>query len=107
MIMYGRGIADDFTFTNRVTEHMGQYIREDGYELIYERIIAPSMRTIEISKALNRSVTGSMNDLEIQAKTILCGGTVSPWDVSDKLNGIPFSYLKYNRPKDMFKEMSI
>jgi hypothetical protein len=48
-----------------------------------------------------------MNDLESQARTILCGGTVSPWDVSDKLNGIPFPYLKYNRPKNTFKEMSI
>jgi len=107
MIMFGKGIANDYTLTNRVTSHMSEYIREDGFGLIFERIIVPSMKVISFSKALNRNVTGSMNDLEFQAKTILCGGTVSPWDVADKLNEVPFSYLNYKRPRDMFPAMSI
>ena len=107
MVMFGKGITDDFTFKNRVTSHMSEYIREDGFRLIFERLIMLNMNVISLSKALSRSVTGSMNDLEFQAKTILCGGTVSPWDLSNKLNEIPFSYLKYKRPKDMFPAMSI
>ena len=103
----GKGITDDYTFTNRVTSHVSEYVREDGFKLIFERLIMPSMNAISLSKALSRSVTGSMNDLELQAKTILCGGTVSPWDASEKLNEIPFSYIKYRRPRDMFPAMSI
>ena len=107
MVMFGKGISDEFTFTNSVTSHMSEYIREDGFKLIFERIIMPSMNVISFSKALSRSVTGSMNDLEFQAKTILCGGTVSPWDVSGELNDIPFSYIEYKRPRDMFPAMGI
>lgn len=63
------------------------------------------MLLVSFSKALNRRVTGSMNDLEFQAKTILNRGAVSPWDVSFKLNEIPFSYLMYNRPREAFQQM--
>lgn len=105
MIMFGTGINDSLTFTSRVTSYIGEFTRADGFELIYERFISFSTLLVSFSKALNRRVTGSMNDLEFQAKTILNRGTVSPWDVSLKLNEIPFSYLMYNRPREAFQQM--
>lgn len=107
MVMFGAGINDALTFTSRVTSYISEFTRADGFALIYERLISPSALHVSFSKALNRRVTGSMNDLEFQAKTILARGTVSPWDVSLKLNEIPFSYLKYNGPRDEFQRMGL
>lgn len=105
MIMFGAGINDSLTFTNRVTSYISEFTRADGFELIYERLISSSTLLVSFSKTLNRRVTRSMNDLECQAKRILNRGAVSPWDVSFKLNEIPFSYLMYNRPREAFQQM--
>ncbi|MBZ0170497.1 hypothetical protein MELA_01277 [Candidatus Methylomirabilis lanthanidiphila] len=107
MVMFGAGIHDALTFTSRVTSYISEFTRADGFELIYERLISPSTLHVSFSKALNRRVTGSMNDLEFQAKIILARGTVSPWDVSLTLNEIPFSYLKYNGPRVEFHRMGL
>ena len=63
MVMFGRGIIHDGQFLDRITSYMGEFIRDNGYGFIYERLIVPSMGNVTFSKALNRSVTGSMNDL--------------------------------------------
>lgn len=107
MVMFGRGIANDWQFLDRITSYMSEFIRDNGYEFIYERLIAPSMGNVAFSKALNRSVTGSMNDLVFMAKTRLVEQEVSPYDVSFWLNEVPMSYLKMGRPKDAFEALSI
>ena len=40
----------------------------DDHEYIFERLIIPWLDQVSFSKALNRSVIGSMNDLVIQAR---------------------------------------
>ncbi|MBI2360535.1 MAG: hypothetical protein HYV04_16805 [Deltaproteobacteria bacterium] len=107
MVMYGRGITDDFIFLDRVTDYMGEFIRDDGHRFLFERLVAPSMARVSFSKALNRAVTGSMNDLVFQAKTYLSDGTASPFDVSFKLNETPLSYLKHSNPREAFKALAI
>ena len=107
MVMFGRGIANDGQFLDRITSYMSEFIRDNGYEFIYERLIMPSMGSISFSKALNRSVTGSMNDLVFLAKTRLVEQEVSPYDVSFWLNEVPMSYLKMARPKDAFEALSV
>ena len=59
MVMYGKGISNDLIFTDRVTSHIAKFLRDDGYELIFERLIGPSMVRVSFSKTLNRMVTGS------------------------------------------------
>ena len=63
MVMYGKGVTDDNQFLSRMTSYMGEFIRDDGHAFIYERLIAPSSARVAFSKPLNRSVTGSMNEL--------------------------------------------
>ena len=107
MVMFGRGIANDGQFLDRITSYMGEFIRDDGYRFMYERWIIPSMAHVLFSKALNRSVTGSMNDLVFMAKTRLVERDVSPYDVSFWLNDVPMSYLKHGRPKDAFEALRV
>ena len=105
--MFGRGITNDWHFLDRMTTYMGEFIRDDGFGFIYERLIVPSMERVSFSKALNRSVTGSMNDLVFMAKTRLVEREVSPYDVSFWLNEVPMSYIQMGRPKDAFQSLSV
>ena len=81
-------------------------MKADGQEFVYRRFIAPASGTISFAKALNRSVTGSMNDLIIHAKMWLTEEDISLHDVGCKLNDIPFSSLKYSKPREAFEALA-
>ena len=106
-IMFGSAITSDSKFIKRVLSSLREFLTADGHQFIYERFIVPSTGSILFSSALNRSVTGSMNDLVLQAKSILAGGLVSPFDASFKINDTPLSYLQYSRPKKVFSQMKM
>ena len=59
---------------------------DDGLEFIFQRLVAPTTQTVRFASALNRSVTGSMNDLIYHAQMWLTEGDLSPFDASFKLN---------------------
>lgn len=101
-VFYGRGIADDSQFIERALSSMREFSEGDGLSHIYQRFILPSSATVHFSKALNRSVTGSMNDLIYHAKVWLTERELSPHDTAFMLNDIPFSSLKYRKPREVF-----
>jgi hypothetical protein len=101
-VLYGRGIANDSHFIERAMSSLREFIEDDGLSFIYQRYIAPSSATVQFSKALSRSVTGSMNDLIFHAKVWLTEGELSPHDTAFKLNDIPFSPFKYRKPREVF-----
>ncbi len=105
MVMIGKGITDDCRFLDEVTSYMSEFIRDDGHTFIFERLIAPSMVHVSFSKALNRAVTGSMNDLVFQAKVRLIEQEMSPYDTSLLLNDVPMGYLKYDMPRQAFLKL--
>jgi hypothetical protein len=79
----------------------------DGNKSIFEKYIEPIAHEISFSKITDRRVMGSMNDLIFQAKVYLVECQHSPFHVSLHLNESPMSYLKYGRPKDAFKALSL
>ena len=85
---------------------MSDVICSDGHESIFEKFIVPSMDIVRFSKALNRSVTGSMNDFIFQAKYELIEPELSLNEISFRLNESPMSYLDYDTPKNVFKELA-
>lgn len=101
-VLYGRGISSESHFIERALSSLREFMEDDGLMSIYERLIAPASSTVQFSKALNRSVTGSMNDLIAHAKIWLTEGELSPHDTAFKLNDIPFSPFKYRRPREVF-----
>jgi len=64
----------------------------DGQAFVYRRFIVPAA-SVRFAKALDRSVTGSMNDMIRHAAAWLAGGDVSPFDVGFRLNDILLSAL--------------
>ena len=106
-VMYGRGITDKNQFIKWVVSAMREFMRVDENEFIYRRLIEPRIYQIMFSKALNRSVTGSMNELVKVARFFMMDDDMSPFDVSFRLNEIPMSQLKYMHPREAFMAMSI
>lgn len=104
-VSYGKGITDDSLFIKRAMSAIADVLEDDGYDFIYQRLIAPSNRTVQFSKALNRSVTGSMNDLVNHAKFNLIERQLSPFDVADRLNRIPMGALDYAHPREAFAKL--
>ena len=110
-VMYGKGITDDSRFIERALSTIREFMEDDGQAFAYQRFIAPASGTITFAKALNRSVTGSMNDLIKFAKHWLVDNEISPHDLGFKLNDILLSALAteksqgYGKPNEAFKAM--
>src|SRR5258708_40161355 len=105
-LMYGKGITNDSDFIERALSSIREFMEDDGQGAVYERFIAPASATVQFAKALNRSVTGSMNDMTKHAEYWLAEGNLSPRDVGFKLNDILLSALArsesfpYGKPRE-------
>jgi len=109
-VMYGRRISDDSTFIARALDTIRDFTADDGKQFIYRKFIAPSSGTVSFAKALNRSVTGSMND-HIHAVKFVLEDDMAPSDIGYRLNETPMSALvgpdgrKNGCPKDVFSNL--
>ena len=109
-VMYGKGITNDSAFIERALSNIREFMEDDGQEFVYQRLIAPASASVRFAKALNRSVTGSMNDMTKHAAYHLAEDDVAPFEIGTRLNTIPMSALKHDGsthgfPRDAFEEM--
>ncbi len=105
-VLYGRGVTDGGRLIERGLAAVRDVMVDDGLGFIYLRLVAPSAARVLFSKTLNRSVTGSMNDLINCAKVWLTEEELSPYDASFKLNEMPMSAIKYANPKEALLKLS-
>src|SRR6266540_2061231 len=80
-VMYGKGITNDSHFIERALSNIREFMEGDGQEFAYHRFIVPATASVRFAKALDRSVTGSMNDMIKHATFWLAQGDQSPFDV--------------------------
>jgi hypothetical protein len=85
VVMFGKGITNDNSFILRALSNIREFMQADGQEFVHHRFIVPSGASIRFAKALDRSVTGSMNDLMNHATAWLAEGDISPFDVGFRL----------------------
>jgi hypothetical protein len=110
-VLFGKGITDDSHFIQRALGSIRELMEADGQAFVYHRFIVPATGTVRFAKALNRSVTGSMNDLINHAKVRLAEGELSPFDVGFELNDVLLSSLArsksecYGKPREAFKDL--
>ncbi len=104
-VMFGKGITNENKFVESALGCIREFMEDDGHESVYRRLIYPESGTIRFSKALNRSVTGSMTDMIRFATAMLAEDEMPPRDIGFKLNEIPFSWLKCGTPLATFKNM--
>jgi hypothetical protein len=62
-VLPGKGITDDKTFIERALSSIREFMDADAQEGVYERLVVPVSGSVQFAKTLNRSVTGSMNDM--------------------------------------------
>ena len=110
-VMYARGITDDGRFIERALSSLREFMEDDGQAFVYHRLIAPASGTVRFARALDRAVTGCMNELIAQAKFLLADGDLSPFDLGSRLNEVLLSSIavsraeKYGTPRGAFKSM--
>jgi hypothetical protein len=109
-VLPGKGITDESDFIERALSSIREFLAAEGYEGVYQRFIAPATGTVRFAKALNRSVTGSMNDMTKHAAYWLAAGDVSSLDIGTRFKDIPMSALKHDGsthgfPRDVFAAM--
>ena len=63
VVMYGKGITDYSEFISRALSALREFMEDDGQSFVYQRLIAPTSGSVQFAKALDRSVTGSINEL--------------------------------------------
>ncbi|SRR6056297_3111351 len=111
-VMYGAGNPNDSRFIERALSTIREFMDDDGQAFVYQRFIAPASGSVCFAKALNRSVTGSMNELVDHARAWLVEEEMSPHDVGFRLNDILLSALArsksdfYWSPKEAFKQLA-
>ena len=111
VVTFGKGITTDWKFIEHALSSIRQFMEEDGYEAEYLRLIAPATARVRFAKALDRTVTGSLNELVQAATYCLDDGVRSPFDVSVELNDLLLSAIasskaeRYGKPKEAFREL--
>lgn len=94
-VIYAKGITTERRFIGRALGGIREFMEADGQAFVYQQSIAPACVTVRFAKALDRTVTGAMNDLVQNATVWLTESELSPFDVGFKLNEIPFSCGKH------------
>src|SRR4051794_40461456 len=111
-VMYGRGITDTSGFIKLALSTLRERLEADGLGESYRLHILPATGPIEFAGASGRAVTGSMNELVLQAKFFLAGGDLSPFDLGSRLNDVLLSAIagggreRYTTPRAAFKSMA-
>lgn len=105
IIIEGRGIIDGDLLREKIVGEWETMLDEDGFQSIFKHHIKPAVGEYSFSKALNRTVIGSMNDLVRLAESRLGKQGYTPHETAIKLNETPFSYLDYGYPREAFQEL--
>jgi hypothetical protein len=109
-VLPGKGVTDESDFIERALSSIREFMEADGQQGVYERFIAPVSGSVQFATALNRSVTGTMNDMTRHAAYWLAADDISPFEIGSRLKGIPMSALKHDGsthgfPRDAFTAM--
>jgi hypothetical protein len=111
VVMYGKGITGDSEFISRALSSLREFMKDDGQSFVYRRLIAPASGNVRFAKALDRSVTGSINELVKFATYYLVDDEMSPHGLGRKLNDVLLSALApskkdgYGKPNEAFKSL--
>ena len=111
-VMIGKGVANENEFIQRALSNIRELMEAVDLEFIYHQLIVPASSRVVFAKALNRTITGSMNEFIKYATYFLAAGDISLFDVGFRLNDTPMSALAfegsaYGIPREVFKRLTV
>lgn len=110
-VMPAKGITNQRLFTESAVNCIRDFTADDANQWSFRKFIGPEFKTVQFSKASNRSVTSSMNQLIEYAQDLLIEDAMSPHEVGFKLNDFLLSAIAekksdgYGTPNDAFQRM--
>ena len=99
-LIVGKGITSGEVLIERTINLLRYTLVHDGLGVQFDSRVAPATGEVLFSKALNRSVIGSMNDLIYNAKWHMIERGMSPPYTSLLLNEIPMGQLNYANARE-------
>ena len=111
VVMVGLGITRNTLFIARAVDSIRELMSYDGLGESYMNFLVPATASVRFCKPLNKSVNGSMNELEATAKHHLRTGKSSLFDVGLMLNGTLLSAIGsadtggYATPRQAFERL--
>ena len=109
--MDAKGITNQQMFSESAVNCIRDFTADDANQWEFRKFIATEIETVQFAKALNRSVTSSMNQLVVYAQDLLIEDQMPPHEVGFKLNDILLSAIAekksdgYGKPKEAFQKM--
>ncbi len=109
-VLVAKGVTSGTDFVELGLGSIRGILEADGHASVYEQVVAPACSPIFYAKALNRSVTGSLNDMIKHASYWLALGDVGMEEIGARLKETPMSALgrpgsPYGFPTDVFEEI--
>ena len=108
-VVPGQGVTSMKSFRECAIDGIRTCLTALGYESISRTVIPANSDPVRYAKTLNRSVSGSMNELVRQAELWLVEGELTLPEVGDRLNDTLLSALAaggshgYGKPREAFR----
>jgi len=107
VVLYKSGLRDEGDFITAFLRNLGDHLEDIGLSMIFDRVIAPRTGAITIAKTFDRRVLGSQNDMIQIIKHHADLEELSPWDLSQNLNKVPFSAIDYLKPREAIARLPV
>ena len=111
-VVPGQGVTSEDSFRVRACDDIRACLTALGYESISRMVIPADSGPVRFAKALNRSVSGSMNELVKCAEVCMSEGELTLPEVGHGLNDTLLSALAacgsygYGKPREAFRVMA-
>lgn len=105
----GRGVNDSDSFIKCSLEAIRICLRENGFQVHWEKIISPSSSEVTFRKVGDRNLTGIMMELVKHAKFYLsdCYDEMTLEEVSKRLSEMPQLSRKEAFPLEAFRSLEL
>lgn len=110
-VVSGQGVTSGKSFRDRAFDGIRVCLTALGHESLTLTLLADDNGPVRFAKALNRSVSGSMNELVRCAEFCMSDGELTLPEVGDRLNDTLLSALAaggshgYGKPTEAFRVM--
>jgi len=107
LLFLGRGITSQEEYVDCVRRELRTFLEQAGYASIHAKHIAPHDGPVLFSKALNRSVIGSMNNMILIATTHLERHGMTLREAAHYINRMPMFSLDEYYPYKAFTDLEV